>query len=81
MYIRCLNEEGVVTTTLVAAKTRVAKVKRETIPRLELRAALLLSRLITKTKHALEKVIPIQRIVCATDAEIVLHQIQGEGKT
>ena len=25
--------------------------------------------------------IPIQRIVCATDAEIVLYQIQGESKT
>ena len=76
-----MNDEVSVTTTLVAAKTRVAKVKKETTPRLELRAALTLSRLMTKAKDALERVVPIQRVVCATDAEIVLYQIQGESKT
>ena len=81
VYIRCVNEDGSVTTTMVASKTRVAKVKEETTPRLELRAALTLSRLMTKTIKALGRVIRIVKIVCATDAEIVLYQIQGEGKT
>ena len=80
VYVRSKVSSGEVSTSIVAAKTRVAKVKKETTPRLELRASHLLTKLMTKTKDAFEKVIPIQKIVCATDAEIVLYQIQGENK-
>ena len=80
VHIRCMNEEGSVTATLAAAKTRVAKVKKETTPRLELRAATL-SRLMTKAREALERVVPLQRVVCATDAEIVYINIPIHSET
>ena len=46
VYIRSLYEDGGVDVRLVASKTRVAPLKRQTIPRLELLGALILARLI-----------------------------------
>ena len=52
VYIRSVYEDGGVRVILVASKSRVAPLKRQTIPRLELLGAVLLSRLcqtITRT--------------------------------
>ena len=46
VYIRSLYEDGGVDVRLVTSKTRVAPLKRQTIPRLELLGALILARLI-----------------------------------
>ena len=46
VYIRSLYEDGGVNVRLVASKTRVAPLKRQTIPRLELFGALILARLV-----------------------------------
>ena len=54
VYVRSFCRSGKVTVRLLIAKSRVAPLKTETIPRLELIKNLLLSRLITSVKNALK---------------------------
>ena len=74
------QEDGVNASSLVGCKTRVAPIKKTTMPRLELLAATILTRLICKLKGGLEKLIDIKNIVCLTDAEIVLNWIQRDDR-
>ena len=76
VYMRSKNENGV-RSSLVVAKTRVAPLKTQTIPRLELLGALILTRLMKRTKEELQRSIQVDRVVCCTDAEIVLCWING----
>ena len=50
VYIRSTYNDGRVEIKLVASKSRVAPIKRQTIPRLELLGALILARLVNKLK-------------------------------
>jgi hypothetical protein len=70
LYLRSVNQQGEVTTKLPCSKSRVAPVKKVTLPRLELCGALLLAQLIQKTEPALN--LKIDRIVLWTDSTIVL---------
>ena len=79
VYIRSKTEQGV-TSSLVVSKTRVAPLKTQSIPRLELLGALILSRLMKRTAEELQKVIQLDRVICCTDAEIVLCWIKGKDK-
>ncbi|XP_011883953.1 PREDICTED: uncharacterized protein LOC105571092 [Vollenhovia emeryi] len=54
VYIRSTSKEGKVTVTLVASKTKVAPLKKQTIPRLELAGAALLVKLMVQVLQVLE---------------------------
>lgn len=61
----------------VASKTRVAPLKPQTIPRLELLAALLLSRLMSSVTEALQEELHISQRCCYTDSTVALYWIVG----
>ena len=54
------------------SKCRLVLVKKLSVPWLELRACLLLSRLTVSVKLALEKEVSVKRIFCWTDLQIAL---------
>ncbi|XP_046417451.1 uncharacterized protein LOC124178259 [Neodiprion fabricii] len=54
VYLRSTSADGTTTVTLVCSKTKVAPLKRLTIPKLELSAALLLAKLMSSVQRALE---------------------------
>ena len=54
VYLRTEYESGVVDIRLVASRTKVSPIKGQSIPRLELMAALLLSKLVYTTILALK---------------------------
>ena len=64
----------------VAAKTRVALLKSQTIPRLELLSALLLSKLIVSVHGSLQHQIPSLTTRCFTDSQVALFWIIGSDK-
>jgi hypothetical protein len=66
--------------TIVASKTRVAPIKSQTIPRLELMGALLLARLITCVYNSLTPELVLLPSVCYIDSQVVLYWIKGEDK-
>ena len=70
LYLRSVNQQGEVTTKLPCSKSRVAPVKKVTLPRLELCGALRLAQLVQKTVAALN--LKIDRILLWTDSTIVL---------
>ncbi|GFX40500.1 integrase catalytic domain-containing protein [Trichonephila clavipes] len=76
VYIKCFNESGQSQTRLLCSKSRVAPLKTLTIPRLELSAALLLSRLVKKVVPILQ--LPIHKIWMWTDSTIALAWIKTE---
>ena len=80
IFIVSKYEEGKQNSHILVSKTRVAPLKTLTMPRLELMAALILSRLMSRIVVELRKVCEINRILCLTDAAIVLAWIRGEDK-
>lgn len=67
-------------TQFLCSKTRVAPVKKVTIPQLELLSALLLARLISTVKQALEPEHRLGDLTCYTDSQVVLCWIKGRDK-
>ena len=76
IYLRSTNAQGTHHISLVCSKSRVAPVNPVTLPRLELSAALLLARLYTSVKQALE--IQIKQTYLWSDSTITLHWINTE---
>lgn len=76
IYLRCWDTAGKCSSRLLTAKSRVAPVKRVTLPRLELCAAITLARLTTKTLAATTK-IP-HELYFWGDSTIALSWIRGE---
>ncbi|XP_063959312.1 uncharacterized protein LOC135154982 [Lytechinus pictus] len=78
-YLRWEMDGGGYMTRFVAAKSRVAPLKPLTVPRLELQAAVLASRLY---KTILEELrIEIEDVILMTDSTIALSWIRGRAKT
>ncbi|XP_024877038.1 uncharacterized protein LOC112457935 [Temnothorax curvispinosus] len=76
IYLRSVDATGNVTIRLVCAKFKVAPLKTLCVARLELLAALLLSKLADSTTQALTIPLPDRFYWC--DSEIVLAWIHGE---
>lgn len=64
----------------VVAKTRVAPLQSQTIPRLELLSALLLSRLVTSVSDSLQYTLSPMEQRCFTNSQVALYWICGIGK-
>ena len=77
-YIRKKNPDSTYEVKLVAAKSRVAPLKQLTVPRLELQAAVLASRL-TKTIRK-ESTIQFKSVHFFTDSTITLAWIKGPSR-
>ncbi|XP_049318369.1 uncharacterized protein LOC125780328 [Bactrocera dorsalis] len=75
IYVTVHSASGETLTTLLCAKTKVAPLKRLTIPRLELSAALLLSKLITYVKATLQ--VDAQSTTLWTDSLVTLTWIRS----
>eukprot|EP00731_Ephydatia_muelleri_P014947 Em0008g667a len=64
----------------VAAKTRVAPLQVQTIPRLELLSAFLLSKLMASVQNSLGHQIAHLNVRCYTDSQVALFWIRGKNK-
>lgn len=75
LYLRVVNINGAVVTRLVAAKTRVAPLKKQSIPRLELLGTLILTRLVnTVLKSCPQEV----KVTYWTDSTTALYWIKSD---
>ena len=77
-YLRSESSSGDVNVKFIAAKSRVAPLKELTIPRLELQAAVLASRLCKTIEKEIR--IELHESILFTDSAIVLAWIKNNGK-
>ena len=75
VYLRMMDQSGNIHTSLVMSKTKVAPIKRLTIPRLELCGAHLLSQLLHHCKTVFQ--LPSDKVFAWTDSTIVLNWLGG----
>ena len=77
MYLVIESDLGC-STQFVACKTRVSPVKEQTIPRLELLSALLLSKLVNSVSQALSPDLSLGEPSYYTDSKVSLYWIKGQ---
>ena len=80
VYLRVETNSGNIVTKLVTSKSRVAPIKGETIPRLELMGAVVLARLINSVQSALSGTLKFNDAFCWVDSQIALWWIWGTTK-
>ena len=76
VYLRGVDQTGRIYTSLVVAKTKVAPIKRMTIPRLELCGALVMARLLRHISVTLD--ISTGNVFAWTDSRVVLSWLHGD---
>ena len=79
VYVRFAAPQ-VTAVRLIAAKSKLAPLKGETTPRLELKAALVLAHLIISVKDAIQQCLKIENLFCWSDSNVVLYWIHNECK-
>ena len=77
IYLRVVEPDGTIHTQLVTAKTKVAPLKKISLPRLELCAAVLLTNLMALTCESLSLSLKETAIHLWSDSTITLAWIQG----
>ena len=77
VYLRTELKSGEIDTNFIANKARLAPLKGETVPRLELMSALILSRLIITLANALRSIVKVDDTYCWQDSQITLWWIYG----
>ena len=78
VYLRMTDTDGGVHVALVIAKTKVAPIKRMTIPRLELCGAHLMAQMLHHVKEVLG--VPLKSVHAWTDSTIVLNWLSGNSR-
>ncbi|XP_059223359.1 uncharacterized protein LOC131997084 [Stomoxys calcitrans] len=76
VYIRVVKEDGKVHVSLIQSKTKVAPLKVQTIPKLELCAAVLCARLVTRVKSCIG--LKVDNVMLWSDSTTVLNWIKTQ---
>ncbi|XP_074036326.1 uncharacterized protein [Leptinotarsa decemlineata] len=77
IYLRSFDANGLNHVSFVCGKSKVAPTKKITIPRLELCAAVLLTKLISSIIYLITPQLNLKRVYCWSDSQIVLYWIKG----
>ena len=81
LYSKCVTKSNFISTSLVASKSRVAPYKNKiTIPRLELRGNLILSRLILTVLNSFKGEIDISSLYAWSGSKVSLAWIKSYNK-
>ena len=75
VYVRTVDMNGHINTKLVMSKSRVAPLKRVTLPRLELLASVINARLVSFVAESMKR--EISQVVLWADSTIALYWIKG----
>ena len=76
VYLRTVYNDETILSVIVTSKTRVAPVKHQTIPRLELLGALVLTRLVSTVRKSLDS-LPNLNCFYWTDSTVALYWIRN----
>ena len=79
VYAKIVTNNGI-QVKLLSGKSKVAPLKKVSIPRLELLSCLLLAKLMISVKNAVEVEVVVERCIFWSDAEIALHWIKNTKK-